>query len=820
LADPSDRGARCYHRSIPDTDPFIDRRLGHYHILERVGAGGMGVVYRARDERLDRDVALKLLPQGSVGDDRGRGPFKQEALALSRLNHPNVATIHDFDGDQGIDFLVMEFVDGTPVEALIRAGGRSDAEVRRIGVELANGLVALHQHGIVHRDLKPGNLRLTSDGRLKILDFGLARLLLSASTNVTAPGGDVARFAGTLAYMSPEQARGEAADARSDIYAVGAVLYELATGRVPFPGKRGAELLAAIINQTPERPRALNPQLSESLDRTIMRALAKNRAERPPSAADLRGALEQSEEASPPASARRRSTVIAAAAAALALAVAGVWMAPRFRTARADPAAANPSQKITIAVLPFHGQGVPDAIRFLQVGLPDAIITRLAGLQRLVPRPTGAILRYENQTVDPQEAGRTLGSDYVVTGLLLADGERLRISVQLTRSRDGTPMWGDHYDVARADLLTVQDRIAAAIADALKIQMTAAERDRLFRRYTENAAAYERYLLGRAQLPRYTGEAMRAAIAAFEEAVAIDAGNAPARAGLSLSSALMRLRFAPTFEHQIWADRAQREARAALQIDPQLAEAHEALAAVYRAVEFEWEAAIEESRLALALNPHLDQPHFYRAAGFTHLGLLDLIEPEIRAGLDANPANRADAARARGVAAIYSGRPREAVTLLEEVRRLSPGTAFNDYLGQAQYYAGDTAAAEDTLRAADGTTTGDRRAQALLASMLAARDADAEARAMLEKVLAAGFIDHHIAYSLGVTYAQLGDVGDALRWLNEAARTGFPCYPWYAGNALLDPIRGNADFQKLLADLRSAWSTMSAKYGSKMADGL
>src|SRR5262245_22622922 len=248
----------------------------------------MGVVYRARDERLDRDVALKLLPPGSLADDNGRQPFKQEAFALSRLNHPNIATIHDFDADGDVDFLVMEFVAGTAVDTVIRAGGLSDEEVRRIGVELANGLVALHEHGIVHRDLKPGNLRLTAEGRLKILDFGLARHLQSTSQSVTAVKDDVTTFAGTLAYMSPEQVRGEEADARSDIYAAGAVLYELATGRALFPGKRGAELLPAIINQTPARPRTLNPHLSESLDRTIVRALAKDPSQRHPSAADLR----------------------------------------------------------------------------------------------------------------------------------------------------------------------------------------------------------------------------------------------------------------------------------------------------------------------------------------------------------------------------------------------------------------------------------------------------------------------------------------------------------------------------------------------------
>ena len=781
----------------------------------------MGVVYRAHDERLDRDIALKLLPPGSLADDKSRTRFKQEALALSRLNHPNIATVHDFDADDGVDFLVMEFVAGTPVDTLIRKGGLGDDEVRRIGVELANGLVALHELGIVHRDLKPGNLRLTADGRLKILDFGLARLLRSTSENVTALNADGPGFAGTLSYMAPEQARGEDADPRTDIYAAGAVLYELATGRELFPGKRSGELLAAIINQTPPRPRTLNPHLSDSLDRTIMRALAKDRSERPPSAADLRGALEQGSAAAAPARVRRRRRPVligAAVALALAIVTGAVWLAPRLRGPSNAPAA-NPRAKVTVAVLPFHGQAVPEAIRFLQVGIPDAIITRLAGLQQIVPRPTSAILRYENQVIDPQEVGRTLASDYVVTGLLLPDGDRLRITVQLTRARDGTPMWGDHYDVARADLLTVQDRIASSIAEALQIQTTAAERERLFRRYTENAAAYEKYLEGRAQLPRYTPDALRAAIAAFERALAIDPDNAPARAGIALASAIMRLRFAPQSEASMWTERAEREARAALRSDSQLAEAHEALAAVYRAVEFDWERTIEESGLALALNPNLDQPHFYRAAAFYHLGLFDLADAAVRAGFATNPANRLDTARTAGSAAILAARFQEAVPLAEEVRQLVGDSSFNFILGQAYFYTGQAARAEEVLRAASGTSTGDRRARAFLASIMAAQHREREAKTLLDAVRGAS-IDHHIADNLATAYAQLREPGEAMKWLAEAARTGLPCYPWYARDPLLDPLRNDAQFQQFLAEQHSTWRAYAARYGSKIADGM
>ena len=771
----------------------------------------MGVVYRAHDERLDRDVALKVLPLGKLADEDSRRRFKKEALALSKLNHPHIATIHDFDTQAGVDFLVMEFIPGKGLDQVVAEGGLSDEEVRGLGTQLADGLAALHQHGMVHRDLKPGNLRLTPDGRLKILDFGLAHLLQPVTNGPTETVTAAAEFAGTLPYMAPEQIRGEAIDERTDVYAAGAVLYELATGRPLFPGARSAELVGAILSQTPAKPRSINPHLSESLEHTILRALAKDRAARLPSAADLRGALGQAGKTVRAHHLGRPGRLVAVTVVVAVLVAAAVFI-PRFRSS--GPPTAG---KIAVAVLPFHALSVSQPIRFLGVGIPDAIITRLAGVKQLVARPTSAILRYENESVDPKDVGRALKSDYVLTGILQEAGDRLRVSVQLVRAQDGSPMWGDHYDVARSDLLTLQDQIAQAVAEALKIQMTAAERERLFRRYTENAAAYERYLEGRVQLSRYTSESVRAAIGTFEETLALDPSYAPARAGVALASATMRLRFAPASEAPAWAERAEREAQAALKLDPQLAEAHEALAAVYRAVEFEWERTLEESRLALALNPNLDQPHLYRAAAFYHLGLLDLVEPELRSAAEMNPVNpvvnQVESQRTRGIAALFAGRFQEALPLFEDVQRLSGGTTYNWLRGQAYYYTGDAKRAEETLTLR-GNTPGDRRSQAVLASLIAARHATSEARALVKAILDGGFMDHHIAYSLGATYAQLGDFAEARRWLADAARTGLPCYPWYARDPLLDPLRSDPEFQRFLSGLQNSWRMLAARYAA------
>lgn len=784
--------------------------LGHYRLLDRIGAGGMGVVYRARDERLDREVAVKVLPPGSLEDDTARKRFRREALLLSKVNHPNIATIHDFDTESGIDFLVMEYIRGVSLDEKIREGAIAEEEVRHIALQLAEGLKAAHAHGIVHRDLKPGNLRITPDGRVKILDFGLAQLLQPTTSSETSDRA--MNLVGTLPYMAPEQILGNAPDARTDVYAAGMILYELAVGRHPFKDLPGGELLTAIVQREPPAPRAVNPGISPSLDRAITSALVKNPAQRLPSADALADALRSSGE-NLRDDARRgrpgRRLVLSLAIAAFLLVVAVVSFAPRVASRRAVPGG-----KITVAVLPLYTLSAPESVRFLGVGIPDAIITRLARVSQLVPRPTTAVLRYENQTVDPKEVGRTLTCDYVLTGILLQAADRLRVSVQLVRSSDGALVWGNDYALARSDLLDLQDQIARAVADALQVQMSAAERTRIFQRYTDNAAAYELYLQGRAQLARYTQQSVRAAVDTFDAALRIDPNSAPARAGLGISCAMMRLRFAPDPETAQWGERAEREARAALRADPQLAEAHEALAAVYRAVEFQWEEALEESRLALQLNSNLDQPHFYRAAAFYHLGLLDLVEPEVRAGLDINPTNRTDASRTLGITALYGGRYSDAVTELEEARRLSQGTTFNYFLGLAYYYTGDLTRVDDLLAPLRGNLPSDRRAQAILASVRASARRRNEAIALVREVLASAFMDHHIAYSIGATYAQLGDLDEANRWLRKAADTGLRCYPWYRRDPLLDPLRSDPAFQRLLEEIRQSTERAAARYAA------
>ncbi len=342
--------------------------------------------------------------------------------------------------------------------------------------------------------------------------------------------------------------------------------------------------------------------------------------------------------------------------------------------------------------------------------------------------------------------------------------------------------------------------------------MTAVEQARVYRRYTENVAAYQLYLRGRSQQVRYTREGTRAAVEAFEGALRLDPNYALAYAGLATASANLWLRFAPEAEIKSWKERAEREARRALELDSNLAEAHEALAAVYRYTEFEWERAIEESRRALELNPSLDLPHLYRAAAFRHLGLLELVDDEVRAGMEINPENRVEPLRQQGVAAFFSGRFAEAARFLEEAQPLGADPTANWYLAQAYYYQGEPARAEAILIEIRRGGQPDTRAQAILASFLAARGERGQAEELLHTITTGAYMDHHVAYSLGAAYAQLGQRDEALRWLRNAADTGFPCYPWYERDSLLQPLRSDPEFQRFMEDLRKSWEAAKARY--------
>ena len=498
--------------------------------------------------------------------------------------------------------------------------------------------------------------------------------------------------------------------------------------------------------------------------------------------------------------------LLAATLVAIAL---SVWHYTKEGRA-ARPTAAT--TRATLAVVPFEVLNRPEDIGYLALGIPDAITARLAGASEIRVRPTGAVMHSDPAARAPADLARALDVEYLLTGTLQATGDNLRVTLQLVRGADTASLWAEHYDLPRANLLSLEDTIAEKVAATLKLPLMRAERARLGRRYTSNPKAYESYLKGRSALLRFTKDGTLEAVASFSTALEVDPDYAQAEAGLASASAQMHLRFAAEDEVVMWGERAKREAASALAMDADLAEVHEALAAVYGQTDFDWPRTISESRQALALNPSLARPHYYLARAYYHYGLLELIENEVAAGLDIDPVNRLEAFRMRGTAMLIAGRFEEAKQWLAQARQLSGPTVSDWYYAQALYYSGDHRAAVELLRSLHGSAQGEQRARATLASFAAASGDRAGAKALLDRTLATAYMDHHVAYSLGVTYAELGQPARALTWLRKAADTGFPCYPWFSRDPLLQSLHHDGAFNDLLADLQKRLETVRTQY--------
>src|SRR5208337_4001349 len=487
-------------RGLPS---MIGQTFGHYRILERIGAGGMGEVYRARDERLGRDVAVKVLPPSLVPDEFVRKRLRKEAQALSKLNHPNIETLFELDSKDGAEFLVVEYVPGVTLSDRLAQGPLLEREIARLGVQLANGLAAAHSQGVVHCDLKPSNLRITPDGRLKILDFGIAKSLRvtreSSKYDVTTEsttGGQA--MAGTLPYMAPEQLRSEPADARSDLYSAGAVLYEMATGQRAFRDEVAPRLTDAILHQTAVPPRAVNARISPELERIILKCLQKEPEDRYQSAAELEVDLRQLATIEVPRSGtavrrlpiwRRHRGVATALALVLSAILVGlsVW---RWREQQAG--GNGPGRIQSLAVLPLQNLSGDPQKDYIADGMTDLLIadlSQLSALRRVISRTT--MMQYKGTRKPLPQIARELSVDVVIEGSVLSSDDRVRITAQLIQGATDKHLWGRSYERDTQDVLKLQGDVASAIADEIRIAVTPQERARLASAPPVIPAAYD-----------------------------------------------------------------------------------------------------------------------------------------------------------------------------------------------------------------------------------------------------------------------------------------------------------------------------------------
>jgi len=557
------------------------QRLGPYELIKRLGAGGMGEVYRARDTRLQRDVAIKVLPPHLSSNDTLRRRFQQEARAIAALSHPNILAIYDVGREGKIDYLVTELLEGETLHDALHGAAMPVTQAVDIGVAIASGLAAAHEKGIIHRDVKPENVFLVGGDTVKLLDFGLARLVPddasqeATRTLDTKPG----TVMGTVRYMSPEQLRGRPLDARTDIFSLGCVLYELLSGRRPFEGDSAADVTTAILTQDPPELSGLVDGVSTELDRTIRRCLEKNAGRRFQSVSDLAFTLRQ------------------------------LFSDLRQPATAVSDQALSPEEGPSIAVLPFANLSNDAENEYFSDGITEEIINTLARVGGLRVAARTSAFAFKGQTVDLSEVADKLNVSAILEGSVRKVGSRIRITVQLINADDGYHLWSERFDRNLDDVFAVQDEIAAAITDKLRLSLEMSGGARLGRPPTRNMEAYDAYLKARRQMSLGYGMDLMAALGLFERAVELDPEFAPAHAGIAESYS--SLGFMATLPPREAMPKAKAAAQRALELDETLADAHCALATVAMVYDREWELAERGFRRSLDLNPNSIQTMYH-----------------------------------------------------------------------------------------------------------------------------------------------------------------------------------------------------------------